>query len=341
MAEQLTTLNTTLKQVLNVMMQSTTRIVTAINKVGSILAKVGIIGKGLSTSRLAKQTGISKIGDFNKMIDQMFQGVKSITLGTTGEETGKPAGFLSIFEQMKADFTKGFDLGGAGTQLGKRFKGVQKVMGGVGKTLMKSVGGAFMSLGPQMALFALIMEPLQALIGAFLEPLDALIPIFEAWGSILSQLLVPIIGLLIDILVPLTPAFVAIVNALMPLIELLASSVGWLVPFVQILAQLIILVANVVGVFTNLIGGLGIVFEVVNQVAATISSFFTGLIEGVNLFVQGFGEFFARLWENIINGIRGFGETIQTFFEDLWNGLLEKGRNFLEGGFDGDPETWW
>lgn len=321
MAEQLTTLNTTLKQVLNVMMQSTTRIVTAINKVGSILAKTSVIGRRLGTSAFGKETGITKIGDFNKMIDQMFQGVKGTSFGTPAEEGGKKGGIFS--------------------GLTKDFKGIKKGFKNVGKSLMSTVGKSFMALGPQMALFALIMEPLQALIGAFLEPLDALIPIFEAWGSILSQLLVPIIGLLIDILVPLTPAFVAIVNALMPLIELLASSVGWLVPFVEILAQLIILVANVVGVFTNLIGGLGIVFEVVNQVAATISSFFSGLLEGVNLFVQGFGQFFANLWDNIISGIRGFGETIQNFFDDLWNGLLEKGRNFLEGGFDGDPDTWY
>jgi hypothetical protein len=317
---EVTTLNTTLKQILNVLMQSTNRIVTAINKVGSILAKTSVIGRKLSTSAFGKETGITKIGQFNQMIDQMFQGVKGTSFGS--KEEGAPKG--GIFSGLTKDF-----------------KGVQKLFKNVGKTIGSKVGGAFKSLGPQMLMFALIMEPLQALIGAFLEPLEALTPLFEAWGGILSQLLIPVVQILLAVLMPLTPAFVAIAEALLPLIELLASSVGWLVPVVEILASLIILIARFGEVMIQLWGWLRVGFETITAFAGGFATFFTGLFEGISNFFLGISNFFTTLWANIINGVRNFGDAIGNFFSDLWNGLLEAGRNFLEGGFDGDPDTWW
>lgn len=213
---------------------------------------------------------------------------------------------------------EGIDLAGT---FGKITGGApgKKQMGGFSKAI-KGAAGGLAAMGPQMLIFSLLMEPIQALLGAFLEPLNMLLPIFEMWGTILSQLLMPIVMALMAILMPLTPLLIAIVNSLMPILDIILPLIMILVPVLELLIAGLLVVINIFTIVTEAIGGF---FQMLADFLARLSDAFFG-------WIQGAVDWFNNLLTGIVDTIIGF-----------WQDLMDKIKGFFEGGFDGDPDTWY
>lgn len=209
----------------------------------------------------------------------------------------------------------------------KTVKNSKKFFGNMGKSMKGMMKGS-----AQMALMSLAMEPLNAMISAFLEPMEMLTPLFEAWGSILSQLLIPIVIVLMDVLMPLTPVFISLVEALMPLILLTVSIIGWLVPLIELLAAMTIALLNLVSIITNSLSILTVLSEGIRVFFATFFGFFT---DGWKWISDGLAEIangIKNFWDNIINGVKDATGNLFDIIEETWEGLTSIFRTKETGG---------
>jgi len=289
--------------------------------------------------------------DISSDADLMIEAIMR-ALGTRGNvdenlEPSYPPGFGQGGRSF-GGFAQGINLGdisfkalgsALSKSLGKTFKkmgkGIKDVFGGVGKQLMAS-------FSPMMLLFQ-ILSPM---VEAFLEPLDMLQPLLQSWGTILSQLLIPIVLALMDILMPFTPLLTQIVDILMPIIDLIPMLVQIFLPFIEIMVTLLGVGINLIGVFTELIfGGLGPVGEAVAQVTGWISDFVTAIPQKFGEFFNWIREFIDNLWDQIIGSIRGFGQKIRDAWTDMIDGIFDNIKDkftiFDGGGLDNNTETWW
>ena len=217
---------------------------------------------------------------------------------------------------------------------GKLFKGLGSSLKGIGKMITSS-------FSPIMLLFQIISP----MINAFLEPLELMSPLFESWGSILSQLLVPIIMALMDALMPLTPVFVALVNMLMPIIMIVAGLLQLLAPFIELLASGLTGGLNFIGMFTNFAGGITVGLSVITDAVSVITSWFINIQTKLSDFFAYIGGWFDGLWTRIREKIAGFGNRVTAVWKEVIDGIFTKIKDkfkvFSGGGLDQDPNTWW
>lgn len=194
-------------------------------------------------------------------------------------------------------------------QLAGKIGGAFMGMGGGTANVLSGLGSSLMaSFGP----LGILLQLLQPLISAFLEPLEMLTPMMEMWGTILSQLLVPVMLMIMAILEPFTPVIISLTQALLPIIELVLGLMTPLLPLINVLAWILDLVLKLVGWLTNF---------------ASIGSYFSQYLTGM---VQ---EGITRMKENFLNG-----------FVDMIQNAVERMRALVLGAFDNiknKSKDWW
>ena len=239
--------------------------------------------------------------------------------------------------------TPGFGQGGGGMampdasslNLGALFKTALAPIGKTLKTTFAGVGKTLLSsFGPMTILFQ-ILSPM---ISAFLEPLSLLEPLFSAWGTILSQLLIPIIMALMEALMPITPLLIDLVTSLMPIIMILPGVIHLLMPPLTMAIEFIRLLVNIIGVAIAVLAG------AINAVLAFFTMISQVIYGGVNNLLAGVNEFF----NNVKAGVTGFftdvanifingGQRIKDFFTGLWDDIT----GFFKKDRDNNPNTFW
>lgn len=203
--------------------------------------------------------------------------------------------------------------GVSGTGTGKK---QDKQAKGFFKTMKKGLGG-MVKASAKMALIGAVMEPINAMIQAFLEPMEMLTPLFESWGTILSQAIIPIVIALMEALMPLTPAFVAIMEALMPVAMFLVSIIHVLIPVMVLLAELVIVIANF---FKVIFEGLSILTGVVYQIGGLIeglADLLTGLFKHVSDFFNNIADAVKNFIDEFIEKSKEFGRNIADWFANI------------------------
>jgi len=345
----LKTINETIKSALNTL---TVKLSNEIRSAANLLTKailtgtrMGQTGKGVGKSQLGQDFGVTKIGDLFTKLNEYFKPIPQIVkqVGQSAQPNLKTGWFGSVgagqvispqrmqaIQQSIPQPTGGFKkIFGS---MGKMLKGV---FGNVGKSL-------FASFGPMMLLF----QMLSPLIQAFLEPLDLMTPLFESWGTILSQLLIPIILSLMDILMPFTPVLEALVQLLLPILDIIPAIISWIVPLIEIIttgATGIISAVSVVVTF--IMGAVNTGISFIGEYIAAIAGFFINISEKFTAFFQWAISWASDLWEGIIDKFRGVGNRIKRVFGDIWDDIVETIRDkfnvFSGGGLDNNPDTWW
>jgi len=189
----------------------------------------------------------NSLSNITANFDQLDRATDTLGKGTSGGTSGGASGTGNLFGgtllgkgfegfDMKELFTEGFDLGGAGSGIGKRAQGLKSVAGGALGGLGKSFGAGLSMMGPQMLALSLIMKPIGALLNGIFAPLEMITDIFGAVGDILGLLLVPIMKEVGDVLLPILPILVDVVKILIPVISLLMIPMSLLGETMQLLS---------------------------------------------------------------------------------------------------------
>ena len=319
------------------------------DKVGSALIKVGsAVKKGWQTPKKASRAfGAVKKG---------WQTVKSrITDIRTSRKNSKASGVSlnsmigstsSIMDPLAGIRKSMSGIGAIGVNIAKvPFKAVAapfKAIGKAGAKTFKAMGEGVKQMGqmgPQMAMMAIVMEPLMAMLSAFLEPFDVLTVYFESFGTILGQLLVPVIEALIPILDQMIPVFEQLVTALMPAVVAAIEAVPWDM-IIEAGIQLLPIILTLVNAFTR----------VMIAIAPLNNLIMSGLMVGVNglflamqpvvVLVDGLSRAVEKFmgWLNKLVG--GF-ETVTSGVEDFFNTLSLDFGNKSSGGSGGDDSEWY
>jgi len=264
---------------------------------------------------------------FNRLVAAIVNNTKWISqLIVIGRKGLQNAAFFQLKGlKTKEDLSKAIDAMEPPAFSQTHLKAPKKG-GGVMGALGTGIKGLLSSI-PQLALLGVIMEPLTALIGAFLEPLEMITPLFEAWGAMLSQLLIPIVMAIMDIMMPMTPAIQSIIDMLVPLIPLVILIFKLLNPIIfllPIIIDAIGMLATVLTIVTGFIGGL----------TAMISTFTDGMVSGIVNWLRG-------LWTIVSDWAGGIIPGITAWARDAVQAVKDAVANFFKGGFDGDPDTWY
>lgn len=241
-------------------------------------------------------------------------------------------GLESVFGGLKQGFLNFFGKDGV----------VGKGLQNTGKAFNPMLS-AFGQMGPQMLAMSLVMQPVTEFLGALLEPLSMISDYFAAFGSILSQALIPIM-LQIQ---PIFDAFIPILQALVkPLGDVLLaifnlSSIGILL---QIITPLMPVITTLVTIF-------GTLLEAVTPLL-TLFSNLIGII--MNSAFAKLGQIFQSMGitvESLTEGVRKFGVGVSNFtlmisgfFDFLagkqtWAQYQEQGLAATGGG--SDQKGWW
>ena len=188
---------------------------------------------------------------------------------------------------------------------GTPIKKLGKSLKGIFKDVAKSIGASF---SPMMLLF----QMLQPMIQAFLEPMDLLSPLFESWGTILSQALIPVVLALMDVLMPLTPLFDSIVANLLPILQILIPIVQILIPAIEAIVTILMFVFDIIGmlgaymaVFITFIGGAVAWFS--ETVFGAIRNFMIGIVAvttSIRNAISNFIDGVTAFWSNLVGGVR-------------------------------------
>jgi len=264
------------------------------------------------------------IGYFNKYAMDL----SGKALGTIS--TNRPQGLLDqlytdIRENAKSTFEKKAtadknDKGGGG------IAGAIKGIAGMLKGLLKAT---------------LIIEPLASMLDAFLAPLEFITPFFELWGAMLSQILMPMMPELMEIMTELTPLIAQIVLTASPIAELSASMLSAMIPLLTVLISILNFILSIIAVLTNLVSVLKVAMGYLEVISTFVLGFITNMIDKATSSINGIGTFLGRMWDQAYNWLQGIIDSIKELFTSWFGSILETGRNFIEGGFDGDPKTWW
>ena len=305
MSEDTANLLSAIKQLTAVVQLNLNRLVLALVNNTKWLASVAGIGKKISASSMGKQLGVKTMAQFLEKVSAIQPPTDAIVQAfnfgpqPSGGTAAPPAkGIKKLFLGMKSGM---------------------KGMGAAAKGILSSV--------PQLALMAIVLEPLTALLGAFLEPLEMLTPLFESWGSMLGQLIIPIALALMEVLMPFTPMIQALVSMLVPLIPLLILIFKIMNPIIFVLPFIIdaiTMVANVLTIVTVAIGG---VVEIAN-------TFIDNVIKGI-------ADWLGGLWDLVSTWAGNIVAAIVNWVRDAVQSVKEAVSNFFKGGFDGDPDTWY
>ena len=210
--------------------------------------------------------------------------------------------------------------------MGKAFGGIKKV----GKAGFNAMGSAFGAMGPQM----MLMQAAMGGIGAFLAPMELIGVYFEAYGSILSQLLVPVMEGLMPLFDGLIPIFEQVVAALLPVvmafmgmlnIDAILPIMNALMPGILGLAHAMEMVFLVITPLNNMLSGAMVVaitavalaFSYIGVAIGRIGDAFTwlgSLLSPVTDMIDGM----SRAFERAIGVLGNITGKIRDFVEDLW-----------------------
>ena len=199
-----------------------------------------------------------------------------------------------------------------------------KKMGAMAKKPLGAMQKQFAALGPQAMLAAVALAPMQELLTNLLEPLEPITDIFGAFGSLLSQMFLPVMQIITPFLTALLPIMDAIGQALGPIVELIFqfSSIGiW----IAILTPLIPLISTLASLFA----------QVMTAVAPLLTLFSTLVSLGIDLLLNLLTSLFGGLGislTDITAGITNFAAAISDFVNKIF-GWIEN----LKGQA---PEDW-
>ena len=245
-----------------------------IRLMAATMVKATLTGRNAAQTILGKQLGITNNRNAASEVNRIF----------APQSIPPDQGMAPIKKTLK-------DLG----------KGIKHTFSEVGK----SIGASF---SPMMLLFQL----LQPMIAAFLEPLELLEPIMASFGTILSQLLIPIVLALMDLLMPLMPLFDSIVANLLPILSILIPVVQILVPIIETLVAVLMFVMDIIGIiggsFTVLICWLlGAVAWFSETVFGAIRNFIMFVVAVLSTIRKAITELIndvTSFWSNLVGGIR-------------------------------------
>ena len=275
--------------------------------------------------------------------------LKSISGQTQGK--GKAAGSsASLFEALDTfidnlQMVRGLDDDPA-NKGGDISKDAKKQTGGIGDTFKKmgaiakkpigAMISQFAALGPQAMLAAVALAPVQELLTNLLEPLEPITDIFGAFGSLLSQMFLPVMQIITPFLVSLLPIMDAIGQALGPIVQLSFQFglIGMLIPILTPLIPLIITLTNVFGQIMTAITPLLTLFSAIiglgmDLLLTLLTSLFSGLGISLTDITAGITNFAAAI-SDFVNKIFGWIENLKGQAPEDW--AISKSKE--EGG-------WW
>ena len=247
--------------------------------------------------------------------------VKALLTGSTVAKTalGQELGIKSkkdMFPKLNEIFSPIAQPAQGGVSMApmaKMAKGLKGVFAGLGSTILSS-------FSPMMLLFQ-ILSPL---INAFLEPMDMLSPLMEDWGAILSQLLIPIVMALMDILMPFTPLLVLLVQVLMPIIEFVPALVAILVPAITMIVNIIMVAVQVIGsIIAIIMGVINYITTLIAFISTVFFGFFSTLFSKISEFFGKMRDDINKLFNDAINGIKQKIKDILSFFTGFWDSVSE------------------
>jgi len=292
-----------LSEIKNVVQRVAIAIQNEIKFAASVITKALLTGKTVANTALGKELGIKSKKEMLPKLDEMFGPTKlPANLAPKSNVSTNP---------MK--------------KIGKSLSSIFK---DVGKNITTS-------FSPMM----LIMQILQPLIQAVLEPLDILSPLLSSWGTILSQLLIPIMLALMDVLMPFTPLLLLLVDVLLPIIEIIPALVAVIVPAIEFVISVVMALVNIIGVVVSAIMGFvnGAIY-VVAIITTTIFGFFTETFSKISDFFgkirTGINDFFNKG----INGLKAVINKIKNFFKNLVADIF---RAIFGGKKKAEPETFY
>ena len=311
-------------------------------KIGGALVKVGsAVKKGWQTPKKASRA----FGAIKSRITDIrtSRRISKASGGSLNSMIGSTSSIMNPFAGIRKSMS---GIGAIGVNIAKvPFKAVAapfKAIGKAGAKTFKAMGNGVKQMGqmgPQMAMMAIVMEPLMAMLSAFLEPFDVLTVYFESFGTILGQLLVPVIEALIPILDQMIPVFEQLVTALMPAVVAAIEAVPWDM-IIEAGIQLLPIILTLVNAFTR----------VMIAIAPLNNLIMSGLMVGVNglflamqpvvVLVDGLSRAVEKFmgWLNKLVG--GF-ETVTSGVEDFFNTLSLDFGNKSSGGSGGDDSEWY
>jgi len=178
----------------------------------------------------------------------------------------------------------------------------------------------FASLGPQAMLAAVALQPIQELLTGLLEPLEPITDIFGTFGTLLSQMFLPVMNLITPFLVTLMPIFDALGVALAPLVTLFFqfSGIGLLIaiiqPFIPLITLLATLFSQLMTAISPLLGLIGGLFGILIDLG--ITALITGIVGAIgNL---GINMNSIMTWfTNLSNAISAFVDKIVGWFNTI------------------------
>ena len=308
---------------------TTSRIITEMRMAFGMLAKIMAprSSSGIAKSALGQNLGVSTQGGLFQKIDEFFQPLQQFAQNIPRSFKGQgQAGLESIPGANMGDLKMGPMIKQLLAPLGRTLKSTFKDVG-------KSIGASF---SPMMLLFQI----LQPLISAFLEPLELLEPLMSAWGTILSQLLIPIVLSVMDILMPFTPLLSQLVELLLPIISLLPSFINIIIPILEFVINLIMRGITILQIGIVIITGIitaifefvamvsGIIFGFFSTLGGKISTFFTNIKDTLTGWVDTIKNFFNNAKTNATSAVIDFyNKTIGWLFGKLENEPLIENKN--------------
>lgn len=209
-------------------------------------------------------------------------------------------------------------------QQGAGYWATMKKMGDVAKKPLGAMASQFASLGPQAMLAAVALAPMQELLTNLLEPLEPITDIFGAFGSLLSQMFLPVMQMISPFLVQLLPIMSAIGVALGPIVELIFqfSSIGiWiailtpLIPLITTLAslfaQIMTAVAPLLTLFSSIVSlGIDLILNLLTSLFSGLGISLTDITTGITTFANAISDF--------VNKIFGWIEKLKTQAPEDW-----------------------
>ena len=270
-------------------------------KVGEVIATISAIGKGTGAS-LWQDMGITgtgtpnkkgvpsvKMTDVNQKIMSVLQG-KSLFNNMGLATTSRPMPTFSP-PQQRADPMAIFNPTSPPPESSESHQGLKSFghfaagFPNLKKTMPKVLEG-FKSLGPQMMMMALVTKPLTAFFEGLFAPLEIFSTYFGAFGTILSQALMPAILMWVPVLNALIPVIVQLTNAAIPLINL------GLIPMMILLNVAVI--PALTGLAT-LLTGLSNALEPLNRTVQNVTNTIQNFGSGVSDFFSGDGKY-GKWW---------------------------------------------
>lgn len=263
---------------------------------GSIVILEGIfetLGAQTKTLTKALRASVEVFFKANKQIAAMFTARQNIS-GVTGD-------FINTFADIRKSVQEELDELGKDGVSSKDDKDTKK-----DAKVKKKARLDILGMSAAMLQAKLVMDPLNAVLGAFLEPISVLTPIFKMFGSMFSQLLLPLIPPLVEAFMQLTPiidimieGLMPIITSLIPIIELFGQWLQFLVPYFEVLYAIIGGLGDILGVFIGwLTGVLSGLLELLSNIPF-IGSKFDGLADKIDGISTSFGDFDGALTNSI------------------------------------------